>query len=161
MLRRLIVATATIVVVTAAHAEPPFSAPVVNGAGATLSAAFGQRTNAAGDNVFHAGVDVAAPHGTAVHAPAAGRVMRVHAAGALGGYTGQVVEIDHGDGVRTRLSGLEGAELSPDAAINAGDVIGRIAARDDGVVAHLHIEVWRDGRVYDPAMQISLIAQAN
>ena len=156
---RFVVATATLMLATAAHAEAPFSAAVVNGGGAALSASFGPRTNANGDNVLHAGVDVSAAAGTAVHAPAGGRVLRVHAPGALGGYTGQVVEIDHSGGVRTRLSGIDGAEALAGSEINAGDIIGRIAPRDDSIAPHVHIELWRDGRVFDPATQIILVAE--
>lgn len=156
MRHALLIAAATLAFATLTYAEAPFSSALVNSAGATVSAGFGTRTNAEGANVFHAGADIEAAAGTAVHAPADGRVLRVHPVGALNGYNGQVVDIDHGDRVLTRISGLEGADSLAGAQVNAGDVIGRIAAREDGGAAHVHVEVWRDGRVFDPATQVVL-----
>lgn len=103
----------------------------------------------------HPGADIAAAAGTPVHAPASGRVLRVRAPGALNGYGGQVVEIDHGDGVRTRFSNLEGVGLTVGAEISAGDVIGRIVANEH---PHVHVELWRGGTLVDPATQLTLIA---
>jgi murein DD-endopeptidase MepM/ murein hydrolase activator NlpD len=155
MLRRFLIAT-TLVFTTAAYADAPFTSALVSSSGATLSTGFGPRLNEQGADVFHSGADVVAVPGTGVYAPADGRVLRVYAPGALAGYHGQVIELDHGSGVRIRLAGLEGVEATGE--LRAGDVIGRIAARDDGVAAHVHIEVWRDGRLVDPAMQVALIA---
>jgi murein DD-endopeptidase MepM/ murein hydrolase activator NlpD len=155
MLRRFLIAT-TLIFATAAYADAPFTAALVSSSGATLSSGFGPRVNEQGADVFHAGPDVAAVPGTGVYAPADGRILRVHAPGALRGYHGQVVELDHGSGVRIRLSGLEGVEASGE--VRAGDAIGRIAARDDGVSPHIHVEVWRDGRIVDPAAHMQLIA---
>ncbi|MGH6950207.1 MAG: murein hydrolase activator EnvC family protein [Vitreimonas sp.] len=129
-----------------------FSAPIVSQPGATVGAAFGPRAESAG---IHPGTDIAVAAGTAVHAPASGRVLRVGAPGALNGYGGQVVEIDHGDRVRTRYSNLDGVTLTEGAEIRAGDTIGRIRAMDR---PHVHVELWRDGALVDPAHEIALIA---
>jgi murein DD-endopeptidase MepM/ murein hydrolase activator NlpD len=90
-----------------------------------------------------------------VHAPADGLVLRVHAPGALRGYGGQVVELDHGAGVRTRFSNLEGVSLSEGDEVRAGDLIGRITASER---PHVHVELWRGDRLFDPASEITLIA---
>jgi murein DD-endopeptidase MepM/ murein hydrolase activator NlpD len=160
MLRRILIAT-TIAFSTAAYADAPFTAAIVSSTPATVSEPFGPRVNAEGANVFHAGADIAVAPGSAVHAPADGRVVRVHAPGSLNGYTGQVVVIDHGDGVRTRISGLEGVQLAANTRISAGDVMGAVSARDDGVAPHVHVELWRDENVLDPSTQIQLIAAPN
>jgi murein DD-endopeptidase MepM/ murein hydrolase activator NlpD len=158
MLRRFLIAT-TLVFATTAYADAPFTSAVVTSADASLSTGFGQRVNEQGAAVFHAGADIQAAPGTDVYAPANGRIVRVHEPGALTGYHGQVVVLDHGDGVRIRLSGVEGAEAPGE--LRAGEVIGRIAARDDGVAPHVHIELWRNGNVVDPSAQMQLIAVAN
>lgn len=158
MLRRFLIAT-TLIFATAAYADAPFTTALVNNASASLSTGFGQRVNEEGATVFHAGADVRAEPGTEVYAPADGSIVRVHERGALANYNGQVVILDHGNGVRIRLSGVEGARAPGD--LRAGDVIGRIAARDDGVAPHVHVELWRDGNVIDPGAQMQLIAAAN
>ena len=160
MLRQILMAT-TIAFSTSAYADAPFTTAMVSDRAATVSEGFGPRVTADGADVFHAGADIAVAPGTAVHAPADGRVVRVHAPGALNGYTGQVVVIDHGDGVRTRISGLEGVQLSADVRISAGDVMGAVAARDDGVAPHVHVELWRNQNVLDPSTRIQLIAEPN
>ncbi|HYD89345.1 MAG TPA: M23 family metallopeptidase [Vitreimonas sp.] len=150
-MQRTILAAAIMFAVSAGAADAEqFSAPVV-AQQAHISSAFGPRE--AGS--FHSGVDIAAAAGSEVRSPAGGEVIAVHAPGALAGYRGQVVEIDHSAEGRTRFSNLEAVTLAAGARIEAGDVIGRIAAND---APHVHVELWRGGRLFDPAQAIMLIA---
>lgn len=134
-----------------AWADPAFTAAVVRHNEAAISGPFGPR-----DNAFHVGVDIAAPVGAPVHAPADGQVTRVLARGELGGYHGQVVEIDHGVLGKTRFSNLEGVSIQAGQRIAAGDEIGRIAA--DAGIPHVHVELWRASRIIDPATEITLMS---
>lgn len=147
----LIAALALMGAAGAAYAAE-FSAAIVTQPGASLNAVFGERPDRPG---FHPGADVAVAAGTAVHAPASGRVLRVSAPGAMSGYGGQVVEIDHGEGVKTRFSNLEGVALTAGDAIGAGDIIGHIVANER---PHVHVELWRSGTLVDPATEMTLIA---
>ena len=144
----LIAALALMGAAGAAYAAE-FSAAIVTQP-ASISSAFGPRANG-----LHSGADVAAAAGAAVHAPASGRVLRVSAQGSMSGYGGQVVEIDHGEGVKTRFSNLEGVALTAGDAIGAGDIIGRIVANER---PHVHVELWRSGTLVDPATEMTLIA---
>lgn len=135
-----------------ASAETLFPAPVVAQHDAAISAAYGP---IADTDRTHIGADIAAAAGSLVHAPADGRVLRVHAPGELEGYSGQVVVIDHGGRVRTRFSSLEAVPVASGAEVRAGDVIGRIAA---GERPHVHVELWRGERVFDPSVELTLIA---
>lgn len=152
MRKRILIAAAAFVASAGlASADTPFPEPIVTQQDAAISAGFGPRADS---NRIHPGVDVAAPAGAEVHVPARGRVLAVHAPGALAGYHGQVVEIDHGDSGRTRFSNLDGVTLTAGADIEAGAVIGRIAANEH---PHVHVELWRGGHLFDPALQMALI----
>jgi len=150
-MQRVILAAAVLAAASAGVASAEeFSSPVV-AQQAHISSPFGQRESGS----FHAGADIAAAVGAEVRAPAAGVVRAVYAPGALDGYHGQVVEIDHGAEGRTRFSNVDSVTLAPGARIEAGALIGRIAAND---APHVHVELWRGGRLYDPAHEITLIS---
>ncbi|MCS6987831.1 MAG: M23 family metallopeptidase [Sphingomonadaceae bacterium] len=96
---------------------------------------------------LHQGVDFAAPTGTPVVASAAGRVTL---AGWSGGY-GQVVEVDHGRGLKTRYAHLSRIDVRPGQAVGQGQRIGAVGSTGLSTGPHLHYEVWRDGRAVNPA----------
>jgi murein DD-endopeptidase MepM/ murein hydrolase activator NlpD len=67
-----------------------------------------------------------------------------------GGY-GNMVEIDHGNGIATRYGHLSGIAVSEGQAIEAGTVLGRISSRGRATGPHLHYEVRIDNEPVDPA----------
>ncbi len=85
----------------------------------------------------HYGVDVAAPVGTKVYAPAGGIV-------ALAEddlyYTGGTVMLDHGHGITSVFSHLSSVNAEVGAQISEGDFIGRIGATGRATGPHLD---WR------------------
>jgi murein DD-endopeptidase MepM/ murein hydrolase activator NlpD len=95
---------------------------------------------------FHPGVDLVAATGDAVEAAAIGRV---HDAGTRG-ENGNLVKIDHGDGLFTFYAHLSRIEVQPGDCVARGHVIGR--AGSTGLIAgpHVHFEVWVDGKLVDP-----------
>ncbi len=96
----------------------------------------------------HNGVDWAAPTGTPIYAAAAGKVIR---AGVAGGY-GNVVFIDHGNGMETRYAHMD--RFAPlgrvGARVQAGDQIGFVGTTGRSTGPHLHFEVRLNGRPVDP-----------
>lgn len=96
---------------------------------------------------FHHGIDLRAAKGTPVRAAAAGRV--VHAAPLAD--MGLMVEIEHGDGYRTRYAHLSKAEVGPGDRVALGQTVGRAGRTGRAGGAHLHFEVERRGRSVDPA----------
>jgi murein DD-endopeptidase MepM/ murein hydrolase activator NlpD len=76
--------------------------PVGRGSGDLIQPTNGQFTSPFGQRWgrLHAGIDVAAPTGTPIHAAAAGRVILMAATGGYGNYTC----IDHGRSVTSRSS---------------------------------------------------------
>jgi murein DD-endopeptidase MepM/ murein hydrolase activator NlpD len=100
----------------------------------------------------HAGLDIAVPVGTAVHAPAGGVIIE---AGSVPGY-GNVVFIDHGRGTITRLAHLSSIGVSKGQRVDQGDTIGLsggargAAGAGDSTGPHVHYEVRVNGRAVDP-----------
>ena len=94
----------------------------------------------------HLGVDVAAPRGTPIKAPAAGVVSFV---GRKFGF-GLVVEIDHGNGVTTRYAHCGRAMVTEGAHVTHGLPIATIGTSGLSTGPHLHYEVIVNGRQVDP-----------
>ncbi len=97
----------------------------------------------------HFGVDVAAPAGAPVVAPAAGVV--VLAEDDLY-YSGGTIIIDHGDGVSSTFLHLQTVEVAVDDQLAQGDRIGSVGATGRATGAHLDWRMnWYDQRV-DPRL---------
>ncbi|HEX2094611.1 MAG TPA: peptidoglycan DD-metalloendopeptidase family protein [Longimicrobiaceae bacterium] len=95
----------------------------------------------------HEGIDIAAPVGEPILAPAAGRIR--YAGYRSGGY-GNMVEIDHGFGYVTRFAHASRILVREGQEVKRGDEIARVGAT--GLVSgpHLHYEVEVNGRPADP-----------
>ena len=94
----------------------------------------------------HLGVDVSAPAGTPVFAPAAGRVRFV---GRQFSY-GLMVEVEHANGVVTRYAHLRSADVAEGAVLARGSVLGRVGSSGLTTGPHLHYETIVNGRAVDP-----------
>jgi murein DD-endopeptidase MepM/ murein hydrolase activator NlpD len=95
---------------------------------------------------FHPGLDLRAAVGSPVEATAAGKVVT---AGWNGGY-GNMVEIDHGNGVATRYGHLSAIEVKVGAHVAPGQEIGRVGSTGRSTGPHLHYEVRLDNEPVDP-----------
>ena len=96
--------------------------------------------------MFHKGLDVVAPVGAVVRAPADGVVTR---ASRTAGY-GKMVDISHGYGYRTRYGHMSELLVKPGQRVRRGDAIGRIGSTGRSTGPHLHYEVFREGRRVNP-----------
>lgn len=94
----------------------------------------------------HLGVDVAAPRGTPITAPAAGTIAFV---GRRFGY-GLVVEIKHGNGILTRYAHLRSASVEAGQEVAFGALIAAVGSSGISTGPHLHYEVLVHGRQVDP-----------
>jgi biotin carboxyl carrier protein len=94
----------------------------------------------------HKGVDVAAPSGTKITAPAAGRV--VFAGRKLG--NGLMVELDHGEGVTTRYAHCSSIKVREGDFVSFGDVIAAVGSSGLSTAPHVHFEVRVRGNAVDP-----------
>ncbi|MBP1882055.1 murein DD-endopeptidase MepM/ murein hydrolase activator NlpD [Ensifer mexicanus] len=95
---------------------------------------------------LHAGIDFRVSIGTRIRSAAAGTVTT---AGPTGGY-GNMVEIDHGNGVVTRYAHLSVILVNVGDHVRADDVIAKSGSTGRSTGPHLHYEVRLDGRAIDP-----------
>jgi murein DD-endopeptidase MepM/ murein hydrolase activator NlpD len=95
---------------------------------------------------FHSGADFGTPTGTAVYSTLAGVVTY---AGNRGPY-GKVVEIDHGNGFKTRYAHLNKTRVRRGQTVGFQDQIGDSGNTGRSTGPHLHYEIWYEGRVRDP-----------
>jgi murein DD-endopeptidase MepM/ murein hydrolase activator NlpD len=102
----------------------------------------------------HVGIDLMAPHGSPIHAAAAGTVLY---AGWYYAY-GNIVDIRHSDGVVTRYAHMSafGPGIRSGTAVLAGDAIGKVGATGRASGPHVHFEVRVDGRAIDPKPYLGL-----
>lgn len=112
-----------------------------------MSDGFGWRVDPfTGQRAFHDGVDIVAPAGATVRAPADGLVTQ---AGRMSGY-GKAVHLSHGYGFGTRFGHLSDVLVKPGSRVHRGDVIGRVGSTGRSTGPHLHYEVFREGRQVNP-----------
>ena len=94
----------------------------------------------------HTGLDVAAPTGSSIRTVAEGMVTF---AGVRSGY-GNVVEIDHGNGYMTRYAHASKLLVRPGQHVRVGEEIAEVGSTGRSTGAHVHFEVWYNGRVVNP-----------
>jgi murein DD-endopeptidase MepM/ murein hydrolase activator NlpD len=122
----------------------PSRVPVLN---SYVTSGFGERADPiAGGGEFHKGIDFSANTGDPVMAVADGVVSFV---GVRSGY-GNVVEIDHGNGYVTRYAHNSRLERHQGELVRAGEEIAKAGSTGRSTGAHVHLEVWQDGRVVNP-----------
>ncbi len=109
---------------------------------------FGFRRNPFGGSryEFHGGLDIDGERGDSVVAPANGIVVK---AGFQGGY-GNMIEIDHGNGLTTRYGHLSKIEVQTGDIINRGQIIGLIGSTGRSTGPHLHYELRVGDRPINP-----------
>lgn len=118
-----------------------------------------------GRAAFHAGMDFPGRYGQPILAAAKGKVVYV---GQRQGY-GNVVEIEHGNGLMTRYAHLSGYSARAGQTVSRGDTIGRMGSTGRSTGTHLHFEVRLNGQPINPrhflearqdVLQVQQIAKA-
>jgi murein DD-endopeptidase MepM/ murein hydrolase activator NlpD len=94
----------------------------------------------------HEGIDVSAPMGAPVVAPASGIVITVTK---QNGY-GLVLEINHGNGMITKYAHLSRIGVKQGQRVTRGQVIANVGNSGLSTGPHLHYEIHLNGRVVDP-----------
>jgi murein DD-endopeptidase MepM/ murein hydrolase activator NlpD len=112
-----------------------------------LSASFGNRADPfTGATTFHPALDISADRGQPIYATAAGTVQSASYSGAYG----NLVEIAHGFGLTTRYGHMSRMAVRTGSTVKRGDVIGYVGATGRATGAHVHYEVWVNGRPINP-----------
>ena len=112
-----------------------------------LSSSYGWRRNPlTGTMNMHEGLDFSAPPGTPIRASTGGvvRTVTVHP-----GY-GNMVEIDHGEGLITRYAHARVILVKEGQIVARGEVIARVGSTGLSTGPHLHFEVRRNDKALDP-----------
>jgi murein DD-endopeptidase MepM/ murein hydrolase activator NlpD len=140
------VATLQLAYAQTATGNPSFMLLPLHG---PITAAFGKMHDPfTGKIRFHNGVDIKAPDGTDIVAPAAGQVTAVRRDD---GPYGNVIEIDHGNGLVTRYSHLKTIEIANGDRVAAGQLIARVGSTGRSTGPHLDLQVLRNGTPVNPA----------
>jgi murein DD-endopeptidase MepM/ murein hydrolase activator NlpD len=115
---------------------------------ANFTSGFGTRSDPfRGSRAMHGGIDLAGPLGTPIYATADGIVGRSEYNN--GGY-GNLVEINHGQGIQTRYGHLSRLIARPGQRVRRGELIGLMGSTGRSTGSHLHYEVRIDGRAVNP-----------
>ncbi|MEZ4239397.1 MAG: M23 family metallopeptidase [Myxococcota bacterium] len=123
------------------HVAPAKPAPV------HVTSAFGLRHDPIdGTDREHRGVDLEAPLGAPILAVQDGTVTF---AGRSGGY-GNLVIVDHGDGLQTRYAHCDRLDVAVGQQVRAGEAIAAVGQTGRATGPHLHLEVRLDGEPTDP-----------
>lgn len=118
-----------------------------------------------GHAAFHAGIDFPGRFGQPINAAAGGKISFV---GQRQGY-GNVVEVEHGNGLMTRYAHLSGFASRVGQTVARGDTIGRMGSTGRSTGTHLHFEVRLNGQAINPrrfleaaqdVLQVQQIAKA-
>ncbi len=100
----------------------------------------------------HNGVDFEAEQGSQVKATASGTVTRIY----RDALWGDVIEIDHGGKVISRICGVAAKNLREGQTVKAGDVIGTVGEIPAEILmtAHVHLEILANDKYVDPLLLI-------
>ena len=118
------------------------SVPVSNG---HITSRFGSRESIR--NHTHKGIDIAASYGTNIKAVADGTIE--YASYNSGGY-GNLVIIDHGNGIKTYYGHCSKLCVSVGQKVNAGDVIAKVGSTGNSTGNHCHFEIRVNSTQIDP-----------
>jgi len=116
-----------------------------------MSSRYGTRTDPfTGKQAWHAGVDFAGKMGSEVVSVASGVVTW---ASKRYGY-GLMVEVNHGNGFKTRYAHSQSLEVKVGDIVRKGQVIARMGSSGRSTGPHVHFEVYKNGRTVDPSAYI-------
>jgi murein DD-endopeptidase MepM/ murein hydrolase activator NlpD len=113
-----------------------------------VSSPFGYRSDPFTETKkFHSGIDLAAKRGTPVHATGKGVV--IYAQMSYGGY-GNLVKVDHGDGIVTKYAHLYTISVKKGDVVERGQIVGKVGTTGRSTGPHLHYEVNLNGKAVNP-----------
>ena len=118
----------------------------------TVSSLYGPRLDPIDHKTWkrHEGIDLSAEPGQLVVASAKGVVVD---AGLRAGY-GLAVTLRHDDGTLTRYGHLSQILTQQGLMIERGGAVGLVGSTGRSTGPHLHFEIWRDGRTWDPLEEL-------
>ena len=129
-------------------ASIPSIQPIKNDDLTRMASGFGYRTDPFDKSrKMHGGMDFTAPRGTPIYAASDGKIIRADARSS--GY-GKHIRIDHGFGYVTLYAHLNKYNVKRNQMVKKGDIIGFVGSTGRSQAPHLHYEVRKDGKKYNP-----------
>ncbi|RQW07156.1 hypothetical protein EH223_00630 [candidate division KSB1 bacterium] len=123
--------------------------------GGRITDGFGPRTHPTlGIPQFHDGLDIAAPRGTPVYAPADGKVTEVVRKYQPNQSFGKLIVIDHGNGIFTRYAHLRKIDVNVGEEVTRFTQIGLVGDTGRTTGPHLHYEVVVNNEPVNPVFYI-------
>ena len=123
------------------------STPTILPADGWITSYFGQRISPyLGKLKMHEGLDVGAPYGTKVNAPADGIVTF---SGEKAGF-GKFVQVDHGYGIETIYAHNQSLHVKSGQKVKRGHLLSAVGNTGHSTGPHLHYEVRVNGIAVDP-----------
>jgi len=117
-----------------------------------LSSKFGKRIDPfTGEMEQHKGIDIAGKEGSDVLATGDGVVIW---SDTRSGY-GNLVEIDHGNGIVTRYGHNKALLVEVGDTVRKGQPVALMGSTGRSTGPHVHIEVLRDGKQVNPSQYLS------
>lgn len=120
----------------------------VNG---NISSYFGEREHpVTGEKTMHTGIDIRAPTGSPVQATAPGIVSF----SAWTKDSGYIVVVEHGHGFSTAYAHNKKNHVSVGQKVKKSELIASSGSTGITTGAHLHYEVWKNGRQVNPSLYL-------
>ncbi|MBR5154207.1 MAG: peptidoglycan DD-metalloendopeptidase family protein [Alphaproteobacteria bacterium] len=112
-----------------------------------VSSHFGKRSDPFNSkSATHKGIDLASNKGNKIKTMASGTVTK---SGWGSGY-GKVIEIDHGNGFKTKYAHLNAIYVKKGEEVKSGQAIGEVGSTGRSTGPHLHYEILYEGVPMDP-----------
>lgn len=146
-----LVSTETLVTIIERNKEKIDRMPTILPTHGYITSRYGYRTDPfTGKVKFHYGIDILAPIGTPIYAPAKGKVVSIRR---RYGY-GLTLKIDHGNGIITFYAHLHKTFVRVGDVVKRGDLIAEVGNTGRSTGPHLHYEVWNHGRKVNPSRYV-------
>lgn len=127
--------------------------------GARITSKFGPRVHPIYNTPKnHNGVDFAAPTGTPIYAAGKGTIIFA----AMAGGAGNLIKLDHGDGLETRYMHLHefAPGIAPGTPVTQGQLIGLVGTTGGSTGPHLHFEIRVNEAYVDPLSFENTVTEA-
>lgn len=104
---------------------------------------------------LHKGIDIEANQGAAIKAAQTGEVLEASKDPTLGNY----IKLKHDGGFTTVYAHCSQLLVKKGQKVKQGDIIARVGNTGASIGAHLHFEIWQDGKAADPTSYIKVPAK--
>lgn len=118
-----------------------------------LSSPFGERISpTTGEVTFHYGLDIAAPQGTPICSLDAGVVVQVGESS-----YGNYIVVSHDNGTSALYAHCHTISATQGQVVAAGEEIAQVGSTGISTGNHLHVEIWRAGKVLNPMHYLAIV----